>query len=284
LTNPSVKQISLATDEIQFGIFDTSDQYLLLSDDNRLKLYNINCQLIDEYSGLHESNQYVGYIQRIVWCERLRQFLILYRYFLYVFTPGAHPKLTNMKKVHNIDRYSEKKDLRFISWTNKYAFINYSYHTIIQYDIPQWSHSHEWSRMTLNYREVDEIRRTTCSTTDDYIVFNVRLNKCKSIVDIRRIDDNLTLLKRIERDFSIKQKLQLSAHEWLVSTDKHDFCVFNCFKEDPDLKVAQTNIKSESDIYPRFFGNYFLVPIIKIQQNNELDNERRGIIHFYQWK
>jgi hypothetical protein len=189
-----------------------------------------------------------------------------------------------MKKVHNIDKYRKNRDLRFISWTNKYAFINYSYHTIIQYDIPQWSHSREWSRMTLNYRAIDEIRRTTCSTTDDYIVFNVRLNKCQWVVDIRRIDDNLTLLKRIEPDFSIRQKLQLSAYEWLVTSDKHDFCVFNCFKEDPDLKIVQTNIKSESDIYPRFFGNYFLVPIIKIQRNNEFDNQRQGMIHFYQWK
>jgi hypothetical protein len=285
LTHPSVKQLSLATDEIQFGIFDASDQYLLLSDDNRLKLYNINCQLIDEYFGLHESTESLGYIQRIVWCECLRQFFILCGYYLYAFTPGTNTNLTNMKKIHYINKYSREMDFRHISCTNKYAFINYSYHTIIQFNIPQWSHYREWSKTRLNYREIDEIRHITCSTTNDYIAFSIRLDKCQWVVDFRRTDNNLTLLKRVEQhDGGIRQRLQLSAYEWLMSTDGQEFCVSNCLKEEPDLKIVQTNIKSESFIYPAFFGNYFLVPIIKIQQNNEFNDQRRGIIHFYQWK
>jgi hypothetical protein len=285
LNSPIVKQLSLATDEIQYGVLDTSDQYLLLSDDNKLKLYNINCELIDEYSGLHEYSQNIGYIQRIVWCECLRQFLILFRYFLYAFTPDVNTKLTNMRKIHFIDKYRQNNELRFISCTNKHVFINYSYHTIIQYNIPQWAHTREWSKMKLNYQNVDQIRRTTCSATNDYIAFNVRLDNCKSVVDLRRIDDNLTLLKRIqEPDSSIKQKLQISSYEWLISSDKHNFCVLNTLEDESNVKIVQTNIQSESDIYPRFFGNYFIVPIVKKQQNNESTIQRQGVIYFYQWK
>ncbi len=289
LNSPIVKQLPLAKDEIQYGIFDTSDQYLLLSDGNKLKLYNINCELIDEFSGLHESNQNVGYIQHIVWCENLRQFLILFQCYLYAFTPGEKAKLTNMQKIHYIDKYRKNTDLRFITCTNKHVFINYFYHTIIQYDIAQRCHSREWSKTRLNYQEVDEIRRTTCSATNDYIVFNVRLDKCQWVVDFRRIDDNLTLFKRIQiPDLGIKHKLQLSSHEWLVSSDKNNFCVVNTLGEESNLKIVETNIQSESDIYPRFFGNYFLVPIVRKQHNTELNEDntiqRQGVIYFYQWK
>jgi hypothetical protein len=289
LNSPIIKELPLATDDIQYGIYDTSDQYLLLSDDNRLKLYNIDCELIDEYSGLHESHQYVGYVQRIVWCEYLRQFLILCRYYLYAFTPGEKTKLTNMQKIYFIDKYRANNDLRFITCANKHIFINYSYHTIRQYDIPQWFLSREWSKKRLNYQEDDEIRRTTCSTTYDYIAFNVRLEKCKWVVDFRRIDDNLTLLKRVQiPDLGIKHKLQLSHYEWLVSNERNHFCVVKALEEESNPKIVETNIKSESDIYPRIFGNYFIVPIVKKQHNTELNGDntiqRQGIIYFYEWK
>jgi hypothetical protein len=194
-----------------------------------------------------------------------------------------------MQKIYSIDKYRENNDLRFITCTNKHVFINYSYHTIRQYDIPQWFLSREWSKKKLNYENVDEIRRTTCSLTNDYIAFNVRLDKCKWVIDFRRIDDNLTLLKRIQiPDLGIKHKLQLSSHEWLISNEKNNFCVLNTFEEESNLKIVQTNIESESDIYPRFFGNYFIVPIVKKQHNIELNEnniiQRQGVFYFYHWK
>lgn len=284
-----MKQISLTTDEIQYGKYDTSDRYILLSDDSRLKLYNIDGELIDEFTGLHEHSRVVGYVQRIVWCDYLRQFLILCNKFLYAFAPQSNNDLTKMKKIHFIDRYRGEDQLRSITCSNKNIFVCYSYNTIRRYDVPQWFLSCEWSKKRLCYEETDQIRRLTCSRTNDYLAFNVCLDKCQHIIDLRRIDDSLSLLKRIQiPNLELKHKLQLSCREWLISTGKSHFSVLDVWEDEVKLKTVQTNIKSESDVYPRFFDSYLIVPIIRQQENTELNEDdsiqNKGFLDFYKWK
>jgi hypothetical protein len=148
---------------------------------------------------------------------------------------------------------------------------------------------HEWTKKILNYGDSDEIRRTTCSTTDEYIAFNVRLNKRDWVIDFRLIDDNLTLVKRIQiPGLTIYHNLQLSDKEWLTIGEKNQFFVLD---DNYNAIQIDTNITSESDIYTRFFGNYFIVSTLVTQEN--FDGARsvssntgrlRGVISFYELK
>ena len=163
-------------------------------------------------------NRAAGYVQRIVWCKSLQQFFILCQRCLFVLTPAEGRDLYGrIQLIPHIKLLGDDK-LRFISCTNNNKlFLNHSYNKIEQYAITTMFLYREWTKEILNYKDSDEIRRTTCSTTDEYIAFNVRLNKRHWVIDFRSIDDNFTLLKRVQiPGLTIYHNLQLSDRVWLT--------------------------------------------------------------------
>ncbi|CAF4073115.1 unnamed protein product [Rotaria sordida] len=284
LTSPVVKQIYLATDENQYGVFDASDQYLLIAEECQLKLFDQNGEQVGASSLVHE-NRRAGYVQRIVWCKFLQKFFILCQRCLFVFTPDIQRNFGTIQLIRHIKPDGNDK-LRFIACTNNNKlFINHSYNKIEQYAITTWFRYREWTKKTLNYGNDDEIRRTTCSITDEYLAFNVRLEKRFWVIDFRSIDDNLTLLKRIQiSGLTIYHNLQLSDKEWLTVGEKNQFFVLD---ENYNAIQIDTNVTSESDIYTRFFGKYFIVSTVVARENRNRAqsannaSERRGVINFY---
>ncbi|UJR19923.1 hypothetical protein I4U23_023055 [Adineta vaga] len=270
LTSPIIKQIHLTTDENQYGVFDTSDRYLLLAEDGKLKLFNLNAEQVGTSTYIH-GNRAAGFVQRIVWCQILQQFLILCQHRLFVLTPDQRGNCGRINLIPHIKPQGNDK-LRFISCTNdNKLFINHSYNKIEQYSIRTMFLYREWTKEILNYGNTDEIRRTTCSTTNEYIAFNVRLNKRNWVIDFRLIDDNLTLLKRIQiPELTLYHNLQLSDKEWLTIGEKDQFFVL-----DQNYKAIQidSNVTIEAK------------ESLDSSESNSFGTRRlTGVISFYELK
>jgi hypothetical protein len=101
LTSPIVKRIYLATDANQYGVFDTSDRYLLIAEDGKLKLFNLNGEQVGALIYVH-TNRAAGYVQRIVCCKSSQQFFILCQHCLFVLIPAERRDCGQIKLIPHI--------------------------------------------------------------------------------------------------------------------------------------------------------------------------------------
>jgi hypothetical protein len=160
---------------------------------------------------------------------------------------------------------------------------------IQQINTNSWQILREWSKQDLEYDELDEIRLITCSRDGSYLAMNIHLNRKLWVIDLRKIDAHMTLMKRIRvpNDSScLYHKLQMpfDENQWLVINEINQFCMVSANPEDKTITPIRTNHVEAIEnvaINLRFCRNndYLLIGTVV---NNGTHNQ--GVFNFYRVK
>jgi hypothetical protein len=160
---------------------------------------------------------------------------------------------------------------------------------IQQINTNSWQILREWSKKDLEYDELDDIRLITCSHDGSYLAMNIYLNRKLWVIDLRKIDAHMTLMKRIRapNDSScLYHKLQMpfDEHQWLVINEINQFCMVSTNPEDKTITPIRTDHVQAIEkvaINLRFCRNndYLLIGTVV---NNGTD--KQGVFNFYRVK
>jgi hypothetical protein len=304
LCKPYESQITLSNEEIQYGTFDVCDRHnvILLKEENKFKLFN-NRELIDErpWANIKEA----GCVTCIHWCSFLDRFLILYRYRLYNLSLKLNEEtrqveLNKLTHIHPIQAYFSgnvpgsrtnrtREILRFITTSpslHDYLFLNRAYCLIEQVNTNSWQVLREWSKQTLTYDEQDEIRLITCSQDGSYLAMNIHLNRCVWVVDLRKIDAQLTPMKRIRMpndSSSLYHKIQspFDQEKWIAISERNQFYLVSINPQDDRiLSIRAENVQAieNAAISLRFVLNHQYLLVGALIKNGY---EKQGVLNFY---
>lgn len=304
LCTPSENQITLTTDEVQYGLFDVCDKYnvILMKEGDKLKLYD-HRKKIDErpWGELGHKN----FVTCIHWCSFLNTFLILYRFKLYTLSLKQNQQTLEVEfdclnLISSIRVYSLKHDttnragtgteiLRFITTSSNlpgYLYLNRGYRRLELVNTNSWRCQRGWSRLDLDYGERDEIRSIKLSYEATYLALNIKWNERLEFVDLRKHDDQLTLMKRIRMpkdSASLSHRVQIpfGQKKWLVIDEGNQ-----CYKvsADPDdqriIPIRTDYIRAIENIQARLCfvrnGTYLLVG--KVIGDYK---QKQGVFSFY---
>lgn len=244
LSAPHAFEIPLDTSDIQHGQFDICQSYhlILLFESNHLRLYDH----INELDRLPWDGRRWGPVNDIHWSDLKECFFILTWSRLYSLTIMKVKKgnlstftirnIAIVDQIKSIDfrerPHGRKKDnrLRFLSLNSKgFAFLNRGYHTIEQWSIQTWVKTRQWRKVDLGLSDRDEMKLITCSRDGEHLAMNICLNEQSWVIDFRRIDTHLTLIKRLQSpQGSIwSHKLDVSSQgnspitQWLIIDDRN---------------------------------------------------------------
>ncbi|CAF3879291.1 unnamed protein product [Rotaria magnacalcarata] len=304
-------QILLSSHDVQFGVFDVCNKYnvILLLEQNKLKLFN-NQKRIDMLPGFDDKD--IGFISCIHWCSFLDKFLILCNYRLYTLSlkldkETSLVKLGRLAHINQIRAYHDKKfaleassrgtqqathiqeRLRFITISpspDHYLFLNYAYHTVEQWNMNSWQVLRKWPITDIGYNEKDEVRLITCSNDGTYLAMNVWLKSTHWIIDFKKIDSNMTHMKRINMSLNslpLYHKIQIPFEEdqWLIINENNQFQIVYANSNDENMTPIRTEHvlpSRNSNVYLRFFRNneYLIVGTVIGDGEN-----RRGVLNFH---
>ena len=281
-------EIPLKTSDIQYGQFDISRTHhlILLHEDNHLKLYDH----VNELDQLAWDRTRWGPVNDIHWCDLKECFFILTWSRLYALTimksktdhrSNFHiGNLTTVDQVKSTDfrqrpwRRETSNRLRFITVnSNGLLFLNRGYHTIEQWSIQTWVTPRRWRNETLDLSKRDQIKLITCSRNGDHLAMNVCLDDQSWMIDFRRIDSHLTLIKRLQppQGSIWSHKLDISTQEtspiseWLIIDDRNSCYVTQLTNSSnqPDKEDRPRSIRTEglppklSTGYPLLYFRWF---------------------------
>ncbi|CAF1343823.1 unnamed protein product [Adineta ricciae] len=304
LCTPCEKQIELPTDEIQYGVFDVCDKYnvILLKDDKKLRLFDHEKQIDERPWGEPQHNNFATCIH---WCSFMDCFLVLYRYRLYTLSLEIDQQTPQVKfgdfiYIKSIHVYSLKYDVtqrcskaaeffRFITTSPglpDYLFLNRGYRRIELINTNSWMMKRGWSKVDLDYEENDEIRLITLNLAGTYLAMNIRCNDRVEFVDLRKYDDQLTLMKRIPKannSFPLDHRMQIpfGRETWLVINDKNQ-----CYKisADPNdksmvpIRTDEVQAIENVSIRMRFVCNNTYLLVGAVTGNSK---QKQGVLKFY---
>jgi hypothetical protein len=207
----------LQTSGIEHGCFGCSDQHILLNENNIVTLFNISGQKLGELRWTQHDYFTNGFIAQIRWSVYLKAFLVLSHRALFKLKYSNSQMITErIGAIYAPNKWDESK-LRFTTCGSKndHLFLNRGYHTIQQYKMAGWTKHREWTKRSLNYEAIDEIRDITVDRNGEYLVMNVRIKGNTWLIDVRNIDENLTQIKQIA---GFHHKLQLFSpySHWLI--------------------------------------------------------------------
>lgn len=287
LCTPYESQILLSTDQVQYGLFDVCDKYgvILVKENDKLKLFNHRKQIDERPWG---EDGHSNFATCIHWCSFLDIFLILYRFRLYTLSLKRSEKTSEMefdslKVISSIRVYSLKYDttnragnatelLRFITTSSSlpgYLYLNRGYRRIELINTASWKFQRGWSKHDLDYDERDEIRSIKLSYEGTYLAMNIKWNDRVGFVDLRKHDDQLTLMKRIRMpkdavSLSLRMQIPFGQKKWLVIDEKNQ-----CYKVSADpndqsiIPIRTDQIRAIENVQARLCfvdnDNYLLV-------------------------
>jgi len=305
LCTPCEQQIFLSTAQVQYGLFDVCDKYnvILAKEDDKLKLFNHQKQIDERPWGEVGRNNYATCIH---WCSFLDIFLILYRFKLYTLSLKRNSKTSelefdDLKMVSSIRVYSLKHDttqragnavelLRFLTTSpglSGYLYLNRGYRRIELVNTNSWRFQRGWSKFDLDYGERDEIRSIKLSYEGTYLAMNIRWNDRLKFIDLRKHDDQLTLLKRIRMpkdSASLSHRVQIPFGEkkwWLIVDEKNQ-----CYKVSTDpnddriIPIRTDQIQAIENVQIRlcFACNYSYLLVGKVIGDYK---HKQGVFSFY---
>lgn len=281
------QEIILSTSDIVHGCFACSEQYILLYECDNLTLFDIAGRNIAQLPWRQNDYHHFGYVAQVLWSVQLDAFLLLSHRAL--FTLVLHNgQLRKVKQgpVYALDRKPESR-LRFVACgsNDDFLFLNRGYHTIQQYKMSDWTRHREWTKRSLNYAEVDEIRDTTTDRNGEYLVMNVRESGATWIIDVRSVDQSLTRMRRIN-GFHHKMQLHSPPNHWLfLQGDPNKLFLYDIKGDDAQIPKEVFFGDNENDsqfaysrtarISFRWMGDRHLV------LGTIVDSTRRGILKIY---
>jgi hypothetical protein len=306
LCTPCENQISLATDQIQYGVFDICDKYnvILLKENDKLKLFNHQKEIGERPWGQCGLNNYATSIQ---WCSFLDCFLILYRFRLCTLSLKLNPKTSQIEfdeliPISSIRVYSLKRDtmnrtsnaeeiLRFITTSPNlpgYLYLNRHYRRIELINTNSWKLQRGWSKHDLDYTDRDEIRTITCSHDGTYLAMNIKWNDCVEFIDLRKHDGQMTLMKRIRMpndSFSLFHRAQIpfEKDKWLLINEKNQFYMVSTNPDDERIIPMRTDDIQAIENVPirlRFIHNGGSLLVGAVFGNSR---QKKGVLKFYKF-
>ncbi|CAF1460953.1 unnamed protein product [Adineta steineri] len=204
--------------KIQDSTKKSSDLTPILASYEKAVDFHLSVNGEERYQLLWQREDYVkyGFIAQIIWSTYLDVFLVLSQRAL--FSMKYLNSQLSMKRygaVYALNKQIESR-LRFITCgsTDDHLFLNRGYHTVQQYKMSDWTKHREWTKISLNYKNIDEIRDITIDRNGEYLVMNVQQNRTTWFIDIRAIDDNLTQWKHIA-GFHHKLQMYSPSNHWL---------------------------------------------------------------------
>ncbi len=306
MCSPCENQISLLTDEVQYGNFDVCNKYnvILLKEKDKLKLFDHRKQ-IDErpWGELGHSN----FVTCIHWCSFLDIFLILYRFNLYTLSLKLNQETSQivfdcLTLIKSIRVYSLKYDttnrsgkvpeiLRFITTSPNlpnYLYLNRGYRRIELVNTNSWMVLRGWSKQDLDYGERDEIRSIACSYDGSYLAMNIKWNGRVEFIDLRKHDVQMSLIKRIrtpDDSSSLSHRAQIPSDQekWLVIDEKNQFYKVSANPDDEKIILIRTDHIQAIENVPvrlRFVrnGSYLLVGEVIGSSK-----QKQGVFRFYKF-
>ncbi len=285
LSNSYEYEIPLDTNDIQYGQFDvcTEHSVILLCENNTLKLYD-NVNILDE---IVWNGRSWGPINFILWCEPKNQFFILSWCRLHslsirkikrgdrsTFVLGDLAIIDQIKSVDWREHPKSRKAgnrLRFITIKgNGFLFLNRGYHTLEQWNIQTWVKIRRWQKSHLGYHDNDRIKLIMCSQNGEHLAMNIWLQQNSFVIDFRRTDTQLTLLKRVPSPKpDLLHKLDLSilstendvsnSSEWLIIDGENSFYTIGVNKKPNNLiPIKETEFKIPlSSGFPHLYFQWF---------------------------
>lgn len=244
LCTPCDSQISLSTDEIQYGLFEVCDKHgvILIKEKDKLKMFDYQRQIDERSWGEFGSSNFATCIN---WCPFLDCFLILYRFGLYTLSLKRCEQTSQMK-FNALDHISSirVRSLRFGPTDHKRPngaleilryitvspnlpdrlFLNREYRRLELINTNSWKIMRGWSKDDLDYGARDRIKLITLSLDGSYLAMNIDWNDKIRFIDLRKIDGQLSLMKRIrmpDDSLSLRQRLQVpfEQNKWIVVDD-----------------------------------------------------------------
>jgi hypothetical protein len=206
----------------------------------------------------------------------------------------------DLSQISSIRVYSLKYDttnrtgnatelLRFITTTPSipgYLYLNRGYRRIELVNTNSWRYQRGWSKHDLDYGERDEIRSIKLNYEGTYLAMNIRWNERVEFIDLRKHDDQLTLMKRIRMpkdSASLSHRVQIPFGEkkWLVVDEKNQ-----CYKvsADPDdqsiIPIRTDHIRAIENVQIRlcFVRNYSYLLVGEVIGD---DKQKQGVFSFY---
>ena len=304
MCTPCEKQILLPTDEIQYGVFDVCDKYnvILIKDDKKLRLFDHEKQIDERPWGEPEHSNYATCIH---WCSFLDSFLILYRFKLYTLSLEINQQTSQVKfgdlvHIKPIHAYSLKFDtthrsnnaveiLRFITTSPNlpgYLFLNRGYRRIELINTNSWKMRRGWSKEDLDYGEGDEIRLITFNYAGTYLAMNIKSNGRVEFVDLRKYDDQITLMKRIrmpDDSLPLHHRIQIpfGQETWLVVNEKNQCYKISADPHDKSMTLVRTDDVQAIEnvlIRMRFVCNHSYLLVGAVTGNSR---QKQGVLKFY---
>lgn len=282
-----IQEIHLPSSKIAYGYLACSDHQILLYENNTFIVFNTAGQRLSELEWNKNDYDRFGFVSCVIWSAHLRAFLVLSHRALFKLKYSAFEIYSSrLGAVYAPDRERESR-LRFITCDaqHDYLFLNRGYHTIQQYKMSVWTPYREWSKSSLNYSATDEIREINADRNGKYLVMNVRKNGTLWVIDVRAVDEQLTLMSNIER---IHQKVQLlsPANFWLcVQGDSNRLCLYDIegSKEEVPKEVSFGNnehdpqfaFSNSAPIHFRWLGSTHLV------LGTTVDGTEDGVLKIY---
>ena len=244
-------------------------------------------QKLAEFSWSQNHYHLYGYISQMRWSVYLKAFLVLSHRALFTLDYANAGIETERKgAVFALDIRVESK-LRFITCGSKndHLFLNRGYHTLQQYKMAGWTKHREWTKSSLNYQDRDEIRDVTVDRNGEYLMMNVRKNGTVWVIDIRSIDDHLTVMKQVEGFHHKLQLLALPSHWLFVRGDPNKLYLYDVQGDEAQLPKEVSFGGNEDDPQFSFSEN---APISfrwmgerRLLLGTLVDSDRSGVLKIY---
>ncbi|CAF1417720.1 unnamed protein product [Rotaria sordida] len=148
-----------------------------------------------------------------------------------------------------------------------------------------WTKHREWTKISLNYNDADEIRDITTDRNGAYLVMNVRENGATWVIDVRVIDDNLTRHRHIAGFHHKLQMYSPSSHWLFVRADPNKLYLYDVQGDDAQIPKEVSFGDNEDDpqfsfskiapIHFRWMGQAHLL------LGTVVDSNQRGSLKIY---
>lgn len=304
LCSPHENEIRLSIDEIQYGTFDVCSKHgvIVLKEKDRLKLFN-RVEQIDErpWGELGHRN----YVTCIEWCSFLDCFLILSRYKLHTLSLKRDDARNQMQfhqldHIHSIRAYSlnyqptfrtnERLEILRCMTTSErkpgFLFLNRGYRRIELVNTNAWKRTMGWSKHDLGYSDEHEIRLIKCSFDGLYLAMKITWNDRVKYVDLRRTDDQLSLIKSIQLSggsVSLLLRLQVpfKSEKWLVIDETNQLYKVSADANDQTVTSIRTDRVQALENLPihlRFIEHNRYILVGAVIGNHK---DKRGVFRFY---
>ncbi|CAF1032948.1 unnamed protein product [Adineta steineri] len=179
--------------------------------------------------------------------------------------------------------------LRFITTSPNlpdYLFLNRGYRRLESVNTNTWKVMRGWSKQDLDYGNQDRIGLITCSYDGSYLAMKIKSNERLWFIDLRKCDDQLTLIKRISMQKGsvfLLHRIQVpfDQEKWLIIDAKNKCYKVSANPNDMNIISMRTDDVQAIESVPihlRFVRNNEYVLVSAVVGDSR---RKQGVLKFY---